>query len=666
MRGLNMLELLTKIKQEYEEFRQDNTEIELIEKASEETTDFVKAYKNSGVALFTFYSIFNLLLYLNKQNHNDIIKVEKEFANSFDNLQKKGLLGNFLQQIFNYDDKELEKIIDLSKKIEEICLSPKDKYNKNPDIYYDTPENTKELELFIKIEILIRILHDLPIKKSPIKSTKKFTNLKDYMLINQLTYADLEQAFLALTTFNNSENIKYMYNLLRKNLDRETIDFVISLEKQVDSRDDIVTIVYDTKKDPFNIKYLISLNNRAVSYKQKLEKSKGKITNLYLKLMKQISTWNEEKYIELKDIQFNFLSAELKQELLLAIHNHNKNIFEKIYNENLEYENNKFLQLEHILIKNNIDVSFSNEFKENFSEESLEILQLIINNNWDFCFKNNTILEDILTNTNLTKINVVNKTFQEFNIPLSFLENNYEILTSKYSLFLRNITFIKNENIQLKDYAIILSDSKKLLAFYDLACAYNLNLRKTKNNNNKFLTTIESYNFLDNYIELGLSEFIKTHLEFCQSKNENILKRVIIAQDLEILEESYFKEIVRGKNFFIPNECLDEVIINDENIVNNEKYHNVLVQDNLDYTENIYTQKLDEKYQISKYEYDFEGIIISRIKVIRNLNALIKNYPNDDINELIFNAIIYNTYLSLDKLDTIHNLLYGYSLKATL
>ena len=102
------------------------------------------------------------------------------------------------------------------------------------------------------------------------------------------------------------ENIKYMYNLLRKNLDRETIDFVISLEKQVDSRDDIVTIVYDTKKDPFNIKYLISLNNRAVSYKQKLEKSKGKITNLYLKLMKQISTWNEEKYIELKDIQFNF------------------------------------------------------------------------------------------------------------------------------------------------------------------------------------------------------------------------------------------------------------------------------------------------------------------------------------------------------------------------
>ena len=658
-----MLEQLNNIKREYEEFSSNNDYINLLNDYSDELNDMIKSFKSFQSTSFAFQTLFVLLMFVNGESKDKIINVHNNFYYSFDVLQSKGLLGKFLFNSFYLEDKDYQQFLNFCQEIEKICLSGDSEIDFSGKINLNSAILVKEYETFKKIDTFIKQENNVNDKTSKLKLLKKFANLKIYMSKNNLNEQKLIHAFFAFISFNNYQDIKYIFDILRTNLNDKIISFLINLENHLDVLNKEVAIFSHETNNILNLKYMSILNNQVISKIQKLERKKQKKENLFLKLINIISMWKDDTYISINNLNIEILSEELKQSLLLEIHNHNKKIFEKIYKSNMEFSENKLWKLQQLLIENNININFSDAFKENFSEESLEVLQLIINNKWDFCFKNNAVLEDILTNTDITKINVVNKTFQEFCIPLTFLENNYEILTSKYTLFLRNTTFIKNENIQIKDYEVFLGDSKKLLEFYDLACVYNLNLRKTKNNNNKFLTTMESFNYLDNYIELGLYKFIKDHLEFCQSKNENILKRVIIAQDLEILEESYFKEIVSGKNFFIPNECLDEVIINDENIVNNEKYHNVLGQDNLDYTENIYTQKLDEKYKISKYEYNFEGIIISRIKVIRGLNSLMKYYPNDDINELIFNAIIYNSYLSLDKLDTIHNLICGHSLK---
>ena len=274
--------------------------------------------------------------------------------------------------------------------------------------------------------------------------------------------------------------------------------------------------------------------------------------------------------------------------------------------------------------------------------------------------EDNQLLEQIIINSSIDKLNIVNNIINQLDIPIDFLINHLSILMSDYELFMRNVVIINERKIKISNYEILLMDSKTLLKRYKLVTDYDINLRKNSNNNDDFLFNTEAFDYFDKYIELGYYSFIRNHLPYCKKSNENIYKRALLATsiDLDIIDKKDFsKDIITGKHFMVSDENLDDYICNNissfadidcftllDNSLNEE------IDLNLDEI-----KILDDNYMKSNYEYDINGVIVSRIKAARYFNTLVKSFKDKSKEELIFNAIIYNSVYNFEQLDIIKN-----------
>lgn len=379
--------------------------------------------------------------------------------------------------------------------------------------------------------------------------------------------------------------------------------------------------------------------------------------------------WNN-KYIFLNSFKFDLLDKmkefELKNEVLEYIYDHNQKIFKKLYQDNKNCNIAKMNSFEQIILKYQLNINFSLEFIKSNPNANLveDIINQLQKNDWNFILEDSQLLEQIIINSSVDKLNIVNNIINQLDIPIDFLINHLSILMSDYELFMRNVVIINERKIKISNYEIFLMDSKTLLKRYKLVTDYDINLRKNSNNNDDFLFNTESFDYFDKYIELGYYSFIRNHLPYCKKSNENIYKRALLATsiDLDIIDKKDFsKDIITGKHFMVSDENLDDYICNNissfadldcftllDNSLNEE------IDLNLDEI-----KILDDNYMKSNYEYDINGVIVSRIKVARYFNTLVKSFKDKSKEELIFNAIIYNSVYNFEQLDIIKNEIMG-------
>ena len=375
--------------------------------------------------------------------------------------------------------------------------------------------------------------------------------------------------------------------------------------------------------------------------------------------------WNN-KYIFLDSFKFDLLDKmkefELKNEVLEYIYDHNQKIFKKLYQDNKNCNIAKMNSFEQIILKYQLNINFSLDFINSNPDANLveDIINQLQKNDWNFILEDNQLLEQIIINSSIDKLNIVNNIINQLDIPIDFLINHLSILMSDYELFMRNVVIINERKIKISNYEILLMDSKTLLKRYKLVTDYDINLRKNSNNNDDFLFNTEAFDYFDKYIELGYYSFIRNHLPYCKKSNENIYKRALLATsiDLDIIDKKDFsKDIITGKHFMVSDENLDDYICNNissfadidcftllDNSLNEE------IDLNLDEI-----KILDDNYMKSNYEYDINGVIVSRIKAARYFNTLVKSFKDKSKEELIFNAIIYNSVYNFEQLDIIKN-----------
>ncbi len=379
--------------------------------------------------------------------------------------------------------------------------------------------------------------------------------------------------------------------------------------------------------------------------------------------------WNN-KYIFLNSFKFDLLDKmkefELKNEVLEYIYYNIQKIFKKLYQDNKNCNIAKMNSFEQIILKYQLNINFSLEFIKSNPDANLveDIINQLQKNDWNFILEDSQLLEQIIINSSVDKLNIVNNIINQLDIPIDFLINHLSILMSDYELFMRNVVIINERKIKISNYEIFLMDSKTLLKRYKLVTDYDINLRKNSNNNDDFLFNTESFDYFDKYIELGYYSFIRNHLPCCKKSNENIYKRALLATsiDLDIIDKKDFsKDIITGKHFMVSDENLDDYICNNissfadldcftllDNSLNEE------IDLNLDEI-----KILDDNYMKSNYEYDINGVIVSRIKVARYFNTLVKSFKDKSKEELIFNAIIYNSVYNFEQLDIIKNEIMG-------
>ena len=580
-----------------------------------------KEYENEEELLFlkTFYNQYNI----SRENIENIIK---EDSNSI--FLTAILCGN---KVKSYQ--EAKKIVE---------------YNK--DMINTLPDD----DLICGIFFLI--LDNIDLNKKEIISTEQFD-----------IYPFNNQQFINLLLEIN--NIDIIANLIIFIELRGTIKRILNLplDEQKYSFDMFFNNINKTnfyrklfKYSFTNIrKYFLSLEKEKKEYTDNINNK----VNYYEQIINDLS---KDKLIEYND------SIKDNLDLIESVLIHNESFYRDINNKRAKYDND----IEYILKINNYNLSNINKDKinklyKNANKQNIKEIISIINKEPFNILDSEDIFVDILLCSNKDILNSIINLVNKHYIDESFiyfhknilLSNKYQNLTNytciyeslknninTYKLNKFNIQNIKNTNPDM----LIINENElnKLLNLYK---KYNINFNNQNNIDYKYITDYNSFKIIDQFIELGFKEYIKDNIELVYNNGEIIIKRILIATSINynIWENNSLNDnIITGYNFPIKNKDLDNYIMNATNYYLDKDIINLFDNNYFEYSSII--ELLDNNYLFND-NYLFDDIIISRNKVIKNISSINNKIDinNDNIKKVLFNAIIYNSILDIEQIDTI-------------
>ena len=396
------------------------------------------------------------------------------------------------------------------------------------------------------------------------------------------------------------------------------------------------------------MKGVINAYEKYYEQEQKERVEKSNKNNRKIKIYEQILRMIQDgKINDLTDIPTEWdevLNASILCELYLVLHD---NI---LLQYQVEEDMKKGLQkiinkspLTSYLYSKGIDPSTIDEdiLKEMEKQELEKIITIL-----DFLLKIGFNIIDIFSkNINLlTEINVKNLTLLNFLVDSHILTktiiiNNPCILTSEFKKIQTNYNILKpiiefdNNNY---DDSVLLTDTKKLKDIISVLKEYNL----TKNNYMYLLCNYKMLNIYDLMIENEIP--VNLFISICRTSNPlNTIKRIIIYKLLDISFQvnkySLKKDVTSETKFICADEDLDLRISSVVPYMVSEPIEGTKITD---IVQSDLAQKL-ETYSNSSDSYIFGTTIISKPKVLRNLEA-----SQIDKEEDLLRAIISSSILS--------------------
>lgn len=293
----------------------------------------------------------------------------------------------------------------------------------------------------------------------------------------------------------------------------------------------------------------------------------------------------------------------------------------------------------------NIDI-----LKNNLEELKNSCISLS-NTNLEYIIKSNILIEKDKLKS-LVSRGFINSTVVNKNIRLLTEEN-------EFNNFSKNISLFENNGINIVDivngyYEFLFINNSYLEEVLKLSSLYGIKL-----DNDKLIRLIDVTNFdnIDLYIEEGYHDFIVNNINLLE-QGDLIPKRIHINNlvNSELVDSnSISSELVNEGSFFVPNSSLDSACGSKIYVVENKEIKHILDNSNRlsisnDTMCSDVVLKLDREYRDNDV-YSFDGIIISRNKVLRNLEVL-KN-TNYSLYDIVLNSIIYNSILGVDDIKTI-------------
>jgi len=370
---------------------------------------------------------------------------------------------------------------------------------------------------------------------------------------------------------------------------------------------------------------------------------KQKALNLLKLLEKEIS---EGKLIEVNKYK------SLGEELLFAqIYIYNSEIQKKEYDIELKREkkldNEELNALEDYIYKENINISIE-ELKVS-NEEALMKIKLL--NKFKEIIQYNNIMICIINNISIDNLkNLVSFIDSKYFDELFFINNIIYFKNDKLlNNFIDNINLLNNNNISIfnvmkYDYRILFRNNKYLLNLINVYLKYQINI-DSECYNFEWLLNDKSY-IIDKFIEIGQYDLIKNNPSLLNKGTDIIVKRCILYLDLVnplINEQGKLRGNLRKEeNFIMSDEELNNTVLDNSNemmpndvlhVLNIKKINNLISEYNL----NNFRDYLQDDYT-----FNFNGILISKNKVIKNMAILLNSGLEYSESELLLYAIIYN------------------------
>lgn len=412
-------------------------------------------------------------------------------------------------------------------------------------------------------------------------------------------------------------------------------------------------------------------------YQKKLVK---KTNSHKFNALKKISAYEEAKKVitSSKDALPTDELTLINPDIAFEIIKYKSNKLEKEYREEKElYEinNNEITPLNEALYKYGIHFFTYEEKKkilDNISLNDINLLLSILNSSkMKFLLSDKNTLLEIMYSSNLSIISNINDLINNKIINESFIEKNIGILFNKECSVLKNIIpknmdFSKNlqalnnagiqiNNVKKHNINILLQDEEKLTSKIELAKIYGFDLKNDDLLNFSILEDSDIFNIVDQLLEQGINVTTEI-LSDIKKKDPNFAKRTKLAIEIglnDLIIDNKINPIVANKNsFYIKNEAIDEYLENNINTLLEQKYIECLENDErlkIDPTLLMFKEikMIEESFKVSDTLYNINGISISRIKFLRNMTSLVKNFDiHEDTSVKITNALLYNSILT--------------------
>lgn len=412
-------------------------------------------------------------------------------------------------------------------------------------------------------------------------------------------------------------------------------------------------------------------------YQKKLVK---KTNSHKFNALKKISAYEEAKKVitSSKDALPTDELMLIDPDIAFEIIKYKSNKLEKEYREEKElYEinNNEITPLNEALYKYEIHFFTYEEKKkilDNISLNDINLLLSILNSSkMRFLLSDKNTLLEIMYSSNLSIISNINDLINNKIINESFIEKNIGILFNKECSVLKNIIpkntdFSKNlqalnnagiqiNNVKKHNINILLQEEEKLTSKIELAKIYGFDLKNDDLLNFSILEDSNIFNIVDQLLEQGINVTTEI-LSDIKKKDPNFAKRTKLAIEIglnNLIIDNKINPIVANKNsFYIKNEAIDEYLENNINTLLEQKYIECLENDErlkIDPTLFMFKEikMIEESFKVSDTLYNINGISISRIKFLRNMTSLVKNFDiHEDTSVKITNALLYNSILT--------------------
>lgn len=406
-----------------------------------------------------------------------------------------------------------------------------------------------------------------------------------------------------------------------------------------------------------------NFKSNIISYRNNLQKeynkfisNRNKAINSYIDLLKNLKGLLGTKNIIILDQNLISLaqSDEVKYELYRVAAKYNEYYYKYIKSSNEELKKHSSSFFSNFFFENNLNFNnYSDEYKEIISKQcDIEFLKKLIDSkiiNENILYSNIGVAILICSNINILNnvLNLVDKSIINYKIieliPGVLIDkNSVNEVKPLYNKLLNLTDIIEKYNFKINEdncKYLFNASCEDLIKYFEFINEYELDL-----DNYYLLNDINSIYKIDEFIELGLHDYIISNLKYL--KYPFITDRIMICNylNIDIFNDNKIKSsITSGNNFYVDNESLDDYIVK-----LSDYYEFNEINCSNDYLEIV--KKLDSKYKINNNVYLIDDIYLSRNRVIRNL----KEYHNKlDYESLIKYSIVKNSMLDKNSFEKI-------------
>lgn len=353
----------------------------------------------------------------------------------------------------------------------------------------------------------------------------------------------------------------------------------------------------------------------------------------------------KESILNNKKVNINEITKFFSNDLLeIYLLEYNNSLVNKEYcnilNDIKELDNNQVNLKERILATYECNVDSSKILLDsNELEQYIKLIDKSIPN----VKKYNNIMLLLLNKLSLDELAYLLKLINNKLISERFLLDNIIDIISNIDNFIKNIELLKIifniKDIIKFDKNILYLDNEYIKYLINIYKIYNINFNSDIHNFD-FLKKDYSYQ-IDKFIEIGLYDLIKNNIGLISNETDIIIKRCLF--------NKYINEPILNDNNKLCGYIRKEetYLLSDEELVESmlENYTDLIPIDIIEVlSSNItnFTNNIDaiDNYLVDDIYYNFDGMLVSKNKVLRNYSKL-KDLNISESDKILY-SILYN------------------------